>query len=244
MTLRGSRRRALPLYAGSVRSLIVAGSDALVLTVVHDANVAVVDRRYAVLRVELEIGAELRGRGRHIWHKDAGIERTRQEGVVHAVQRVAQRIVLGQDRLVDHGSCVAALEHVELDARLGFEVGDDGVAGSERVVGDERYLASQRRSRCRRLARGDRCARRRRRERLGWRHAVSRCRAVGRCLRDRWDRRPCRRGTCHHEQHDRDQRDQSIHCSSLVWTTSSRPLRALTVALCSSIRFDRPRAGP
>ena len=117
------------MYAGFVRSSSVVGTASFCfgepLLVVVDAHVAVVDRR--------ERGASGRAgtrrapsasAARRVRLEDARVERAGEERVVDAEEHVADRVVLGEDRLVERRARVAGLQDLHLDAGLLRERGE------------------------------------------------------------------------------------------------------------------------
>ena len=105
--------------------------------VVH-AHVAVVHGRHAVLRVQLELVGHAGQRRRGVRHEDACVEAALQERVVDAEQHVAQRCVLGEDRLGHKRARIAHLEQLHRHAGLGRELLERPFRQIERVVADER----------------------------------------------------------------------------------------------------------
>ena len=95
--------------------------------VVVEADVAVVDRGGALLGVQTQAVGHLVEQRRVIRLEDPGVQGTRQECVVHAVQDVREWRVLRQDRLVDHRAGVAALQHLDDHAMLLLEPGKHAV---------------------------------------------------------------------------------------------------------------------
>ncbi len=105
--------------------------------VVIEADVAVVDRQGAVLRVQLQRVGHVGQRRRLVGQEDVVIERPLQEGVVHAIEHVGQRRVFGQNGLVERLAAVAGLEHLHRQPRLGLERGQHLGADVEAVVGHQ-----------------------------------------------------------------------------------------------------------
>ena len=129
----GSSTTSVSRSAGSRRSSSVVGDGQPALLergeVDVQADVAEVDRRREVIGEE-QVRRHRRRLGRAVRLEDAGLERARQERVVHAVEHVGERLVAGdprQDRLVDRRAGVAAVDDLELRAVLGLEGLDDGV---------------------------------------------------------------------------------------------------------------------
>ena len=65
------------------------------------------------------------------------VDGPRQEGVVDSVHDVADGVVLGEHRLVDHRSRIARSLEYDLDPRLLGESFEGPLAEGERVMGDE-----------------------------------------------------------------------------------------------------------
>ena len=120
----GSRRRGVLVRrarrgrrARSAARQSVLGEPRLVVV---EADVAIVDRRHRAARASSRrtpVGTSLSA-GDGVRLEDARVDRARQERVVDAVEHVAQRLALGEDRLVHHRAGVAGLQHLDGDAGL------------------------------------------------------------------------------------------------------------------------------
>ena len=86
--------------------------------VVVQAHVAVVDRRDPVLGVEAERLVDLVEALRLVGHEEVGVEGPGQERRVDAEEHVGLRVAVGEDGLVHDLAGVAALDQLDLDARL------------------------------------------------------------------------------------------------------------------------------
>ena len=76
----------------------------------------------------------MRQERRGIGHVNAGVKGARKEGVIHAVEHVCQRGVLGKDGLVERRPGIAALQEINLGIIGLFEGRNDSCAGSKGVV--------------------------------------------------------------------------------------------------------------
>jgi hypothetical protein len=109
--------------------------------VVVETHVAVVHRQGAMLGIDLQVvGNRVQDR-RRIGLEDAGVQRPAEQGVIHPVEDVGQRVIFAEDRLVEHHARVAGFENLDLGVVLRLEGGDDLLADVEAVVAHHPYLA-------------------------------------------------------------------------------------------------------
>ena len=107
-----------------------------VLAVEVQADVAAVDRRDPVVRIELVLRVDGGESRRLVGLEEVRVVGPTQQVVVDPEEHVALRVVAGEDRLVHDLDGVAALHQIDGDACLLLERLDHVVAHIERVVGD------------------------------------------------------------------------------------------------------------
>ncbi len=111
---------------------VLAGEVSLVVV---EAHVAIIHGEGVMGGVELEFRRDVRQQRGSVGGVDARLEGAREEGVVHAVEHVGQRGVLGEDGAVEGRAGVAALDEVDLDVVGVFERLDHRRGDGERIVG-------------------------------------------------------------------------------------------------------------
>ncbi len=129
------------LYSGLSRSSSETGTGRLWAAkyslIVVDADIAIIHRQGAVLRVELELGRDFRQERRGIGFINPGIKGAGEEGVVHPVEHIGQRGILAEDGLVERRPGIAAFQEDNFDIVGLLESSDDRLAGGKGVVGHD-----------------------------------------------------------------------------------------------------------